>query len=149
MFVMFLQDNMVSLKKKILMKNLKFILIFFVFATIATIQMSFTRTNFSKKAIIEVAKISHDFGKIPQGKPVVAEFIVKNTGEAPLMISTIQTSCGCTAADFTKTPIAPNKTGFVKISYNASSLGSFIKTATIISNADNSSLLLTLQGEVE
>jgi|JI8StandDraft_2_1071088.scaffolds.fasta_scaffold14699_2 hypothetical protein len=148
MFVMFLQDNMVSHKKNTFMKNLKFLLTFVILASIASIQMSFKSTNEINKAVIEVQNTTRDFGKIPQGKPVTAEFTVKNTGKTPLVMENIQTSCGCTLADFTRTPIAPNQTGYVKVTYNANAVGSFTKTATITSNAENKSLILTLKGEV-
>jgi len=139
---------MVSLKNNHLMKNLKFLVTFTVLAFFAVVQMSFRNATNLNKAMIEVKNTTHDFGKIPQGKPVTAEFTVKNTGSAPLIIETINTSCGCTIADFTKTPILPKQTGTVKVTYNANATGSFSKTATIISNAENKTFVLMLKGEV-
>ncbi|KOY87987.1 hypothetical protein AD998_00195 [bacterium 336/3] len=110
--------------------------------------MSFKNIDETSKAIIEVQNTTRDMGKIPQGKPITVEFVVKNAGKAPLIMENIQTSCGCTVADFTKTPIASNQTGYVKVTYNANAVGSFTKTATILSNAENKSLILTLKGEV-
>jgi hypothetical protein len=61
----------------------------------------------------------HDFGKIDQGKPVTHEFLFTNAGSTPLVISNVRGSCGCTVTDYTKEPIAPGKTGFVKAIFNA------------------------------
>jgi Protein of unknown function (DUF1573) len=130
------------------MKNLRLLLTFIVLAAIASVHMSFKNEGEIGKAIIEIQNTTKDFGKIPQGKPVTAEFVVKNTGKAPLVMENIQTSCGCTVADFTKTPIAPNQSGYIKVTYNANAMGSFTKTATIVSNAENNTLVLTLKGEV-
>src|SRR4051812_8640087 len=61
----------------------------------------------------------HDFGEIPQGKPVSVEFSFTNTGDAALLITDVKTSCGCTAPDYPKEPIAPGKTSTIKVTYNA------------------------------
>jgi hypothetical protein len=62
----------------------------------------------------------HDFGEITEG--TVAEHIFRftNTGDAPLIISNAQGSCGCTVPDWPRNPIAPGDQGEIKVSFNSS-----------------------------
>jgi hypothetical protein len=64
-------------------------------------------------------KTEHDFGTIREGQVVEYTYTVKNTGQAPLIIQSAQPSCGCTAPDWTKTPIPVGGTGFVKASFDS------------------------------
>src|SRR6201996_9671296 len=73
----------------------------------------------------------HDFGKIPQGTPVTTIFTFTNVGKEPLIITNVQPTCGCTIADYTKTPVAPNATGSIKITYNAAAAMPFNKTIVV------------------
>ena len=100
------------------------------------------------QAQIEVKKETHDFGKIPQGVPVTNGFEVKNNGNEPLIISNVQTTCGCTVPEWTKEPIMPGQTGTVKAQFNAAARGKFHKSVTIVSNASNGPFKLNVAGEV-
>jgi hypothetical protein len=62
---------------------------------------------------------THDFGDIKQGDKVDYTFKFKNTGTEPVVISNVQTTCGCTATNWTKEPIAPGKTGEVSATFNS------------------------------
>lgn len=88
-----------------------------------------------------------DFGKIKQSKPVTHEFTFTNSGDVPLVISSVQASCGCTVAEYSKEPIPAGGQGFVKATYNAAKTGVFTKTITINSNTAEP-VLLTIKGEV-
>jgi hypothetical protein len=61
----------------------------------------------------------HDFGKIPQGTPVTTIFEFTNIGAQPLILTDVKPTCGCTIADFTKTPVKKGEKGSIKITYNA------------------------------
>lgn len=91
----------------------------------------------------------HDFGKIPMNKPVTHEFRFTNSGNAPLIISSVQASCGCTVTDYSKDPIAPGAEGFVKATYDAAKAGVFTKTVTVNANSEESVVRLMIKGEVE
>jgi hypothetical protein len=91
---------------------------------------------------------AHDFGKIQLNKPVTHEFKFTNTGDAPLIISSVQASCGCTVAEYSKDPIAPGSQGFVKATYNAAKVGVFTKTITVNANAQDAVVQLVIKGEV-
>lgn len=90
----------------------------------------------------------HDFGKIPQGKPVSVVFNFTNSGNKPLIVTNVSTPCGCTAAEYSKESILPGKKGFVKLTYNASANGTFNKTVTVYSNTQPETTGLTINGEV-
>lgn len=94
-------------------------------------------------------KDSHDFGEIPQGKPVTVEFTFTNSGDAALLITDVHTSCGCTASDYPKEPIASGKTSTIKVTYNASAPGAFSKTITVKSNGEEEMKVLTIRGTVK
>ena len=101
------------------------------------------------------AKISPDkqvfnFGTIAEEKgPASHEFIITNTGDAPLIINRITASCGCTRPTWDKSPIAPGKSTSIKITYNPKGRpGPFYKTITIISNSDKKRFNLAIKGNV-
>jgi len=101
------------------------------------------------KAAFKWSESEHNFGVIPQGKPVTTTFSFTNTGNVPLIVSQVQGSCGCTATDYSKEPIAPGKQGYVKATYNAAAMGAFHKTVTVTANTDNSPMVLVIKGEVK
>jgi hypothetical protein len=89
-----------------------------------------------------------EVGQIPQGPPRNIEFEFKNTSDKSVIITNVKPACGCTTSDYTKEPIAPGKSGFVKATYNASALGSFNKTVTVTTNLDDTPKVLTFKGTV-
>lgn len=90
----------------------------------------------------------HDFGKIKKGTPQTTAFTYTNTGKAPLTVTDVKGSCGCTVTDYTKETVAPGKTGEVKATYNAANVGPFTKTVTVTSNVEGGPVILTIKGEV-
>jgi hypothetical protein len=102
-------------------------------------------------AITVIDSTSYDFGDIKEADgPASHTFIVMNNGELPLVISRVVPSCGCTTPDWTKEPIAPGKTGDIKVTYNPQGRpGKFVKTISVYSNGKaNGSYLLTIRGNV-
>ena len=90
----------------------------------------------------------HDFGKIPLNKPVVYTFNFTNTGEAPLIISKVETTCGCTVGEYTKTPVKSGEKGFVKVTLTPSGAPlPFNKGITLTSNARTTTKVLIIKGE--
>jgi len=95
------------------------------------------------------AKETHDFGKIPHNKPATFEFAFSNEGDAPIIISEVVSSCGCSVAEFTKTPIKPSGNGTIKVTFNAAVTGPFTKSFTVKSNTKTPVKILTIKGIVE
>jgi len=78
----------------------------------------------------------HDFGDITQGDKVEHIFKFKNTGTAPLVISNVMTTCGCTAPEWPKQPVAAGAEATIKVVFNSrGKMGQQRKVVTIISNA--------------
>src|SRR5687768_16460736 len=60
---------------------------------------------------VEWIEPSKNLGKITEGQVLQIHFKFKNTGDHPLVIKSVQPSCGCTVADFPKQPIPPGGEG--------------------------------------
>ena len=105
-------------------------------------------TPFNSSPVFSWVATAFDFGKIQKDVPVSYEFEFTNTGTDPLIISTVQASCGCTVTDYSKEPIPAGEKGFVKATYNAVKLGVFSKTVTINANTEDAVVQLTIKGEV-
>lgn len=73
-----------------------------------------------------------------------------NTGDAPLVIHRVFTECGCTVPSYSGQPVAPGKTGTIKVAFKTKGrpLGFFRKTLRVKSNADNSRVSFTVKGNV-
>lgn len=92
--------------------------------------------------------LEHDFGKIKHNVPVTHEFKFKNTGSAPIIISKVKGSCGCTVTEYSKEPIPPGQWGKVKATFNAAAVGQFTKTVTVTANTEGGPIILRIRGEV-
>lgn len=102
-----------------------------------------------KTAVIHFDKTEFDFGKILQGEVVSYTFHFTNTGDAPLIITSVDKSCGCTASDYPREPIQPGGTGDIKITYDSKGHSGFqSKTVTVNSNAIPSRTTLRIKAEV-
>ena len=89
-----------------------------------------------------------EVGDIPQNVPKPIEFQFKNTGKSDIVITNVKPTCGCTVADYTKTPIKPGEIGKVTATYNAANKGAFTKTITVTTNAEDTPKSLTFKGTV-
>lgn len=94
-------------------------------------------------------KETHDFGKIPLDKPVSHEYQFTNAGDQPIIISDVQPTCGCSVAEFTKTPVKPGETGSINVTFNAAAKGPFTKSFIVKSNTKTPVKTLTIKGVVE
>lgn len=85
---------------------------------------------------ITFEETSFDFGDIHQGDQVEHVFNFENSGNQPLIITNVQTTCGCTATDWPREPILPGDTQSLKVKFNsAGKFGRQNKVITIVSNA--------------
>jgi hypothetical protein len=102
----------------------------------------------NEKAEFKFNEEKHDFGKVPQGTPVTTIFEFTNIGKEPLILTNVQPTCGCTIADYTKTPVKSGDKGIIKITYNAAFAAPFTKTIVVTSNATTPTKNLIIVGEV-
>ncbi|TRZ42754.1 DUF1573 domain-containing protein [Robertkochia solimangrovi] len=92
----------------------------------------------------------YDFGTIPKGVPVEKVFKFKNTGDAPLVITSAKSSCGCTIPEWMEDkPVAPGETGEILVKYNASGVNDISKTVTIMANTEKGSEQIVIKAFVE
>ena len=102
------------------------------------------------KAKMRFTETLWDFGNIKEkGGPATHEFEFVNDGDGNLMILDATAQCGCTKPEYSDKPIAPGKTGKIKVTYNPIGRpGSFEKTVTVRTNGDPNKLTLKIRGAV-
>ena len=102
-----------------------------------------------KLAVIKFDKTEFDFGKILQGEVVSYTFHFTNVGNVPLIITSVDKSCGCTASDYPHDPIDPGKSGDIKITYDSKGHHGFqSKTLVVSANTMPSQNTLRIKAEV-
>jgi len=90
--------------------------------------------------VLAVAETEHDFGEIADGTPVETVFSYTNEGKAPLVITDIKSTCGCTVPkDWSKEPLAPGASSQFTVKFNGKGNGVTSKTITVTSNTESGS----------
>jgi hypothetical protein len=104
-----------------------------------------------RTAHISFRRLEYDFKTIKEIKgPASTVFSFINTGGVPVSLQNVTASCGCTTPDYTKSPVMPGDSGFVKATFDPTGRpGTFSKEITVLSNADNSPIILKITGTVE
>jgi len=98
---------------------------------------------------IQMDEESFDFGEMKQGESVTHDFILKNIGDANLIISTAKGSCGCTVPEWPKEPIAKAEEATIQVTFNsAGKSGKQNKTVTLVTNAIPNTKVITITGNV-
>ena len=101
-----------------------------------------------KVAEIEFKQTTIDYGTIEKGADGVRTFEFTNTGNAPLVISKVSSSCGCTVPKKPEGPIMPGKTGEIEVKYDTNRVNPIRKTITVVSNAKTPTVALKIKGKV-
>ena len=110
--------------------------------------ISFTINAQDKVAKIKFKTDTVDYGTIEKGADGLRIFEFTNTGDAPLIVSKVTSSCGCTVPKWSQDPILPGKTGEIQVKYDTNRVNPIRKTITVISNADTPTVALKIKGEV-
>ena len=128
--------------------RLKFICV--LSALLGLLLLSPTAMADSKKgARIEFKEKTYDFGDVSLKKGKVShDFTFTNTGDKPLVITNARADCGCTRPEYSEAPIAPGKTGTVKVTFAPAAKGHFSKKITVTTNGDPRKARLIIKGEV-
>ena len=128
---------------------------FIIFVTLigSVFGLNAQETNSAKVDTNQMAKIVfektvHNYGTMAKGSDGTCTFKFMNKGKAPLQLSAVKASCGCTTPTWPKEPIAPGKTGEITVKYNTNIPGPFNKTITVSSNTVNPTIVLQIKGEV-
>ncbi|AUC75469.1 DUF1573 domain-containing protein [Olleya sp. Bg11-27] len=101
-----------------------------------------------KTAKIEFKDTTIDYGTINKGADGVRTFEFTNTGDAPLIVSKVSSSCGCTVPKKPEGPIMPGQTGEIEVKYDTNRVMPIRKTITVLSNATTPTVSLKIKGEV-
>lgn len=107
-------------------------------------------TLWAQKPVIAFNEETFDFGEIQESAgPVTHRFEFTNKGNTPLVLHNVQSSCGCTTPSWPRTPIQPNGSSQIDVTFNpANRPGTFSKTITVSSNADRQTVSLRITGKV-
>lgn len=99
--------------------------------------------------VIEFESTEHDFGDILQGEKVSFNFRFTNKGKSDLLITSVSTSCGCTASKYPKIPIRPGEKNFITVVFDSKGrTGIQNKTVTIAANTQPSTIKLQIKAKV-
>ena len=113
-----------------------------LFFTILFISISFNAQEF------KFEEETIDYGKIEKASNGERTFVFTNTGDQPLIIEKIKSSCGCTVPKKPSEPVMPGEKGEIKVSYDTKRVGGFSKSITITSNAKNAVKVIKIKGFV-
>ncbi len=108
---------------------------FLSLATYAQAEMTFEETTI-------------DYGTIEKGADGLRVFKFTNTGDQPLVISNVRSTCGCTVPSKPTEPVAPGETGEIEVKYNTKLVGPIRRTITVYSNAVEEVTPLKIKGNV-
>jgi uncharacterized membrane protein len=85
--------------------------------------------------VLTFNQTEYDFGEIENGTPVETVFSYTNTGEAPLVITDIKSTCGCTVPqDWSKEPLSPGESSQFTVKFNGKGKNKVTKTVTVTAN---------------
>lgn len=103
-----------------------------------------------KKGSFKFDTTVFNFGTILEGEQVSTEFSYLNTGKADIIISKIETSCGCTVPEYDKDPVKPGNRGSIRVRFDSNGKsGTQYKTIRIFSNSEEDIFELVITGEVK
>lgn len=122
------------------MKKRLLLVIALVFAFVSNAQEKIAKIEFKNDTI--------DYGEVAKGSDGVRVFEFTNTGEVPLVISDVKSSCGCTIPKKPTEPIMPGATGQIEVKYDTQRVGPIRKAITVTSNADTPTIILKIKGTV-
>ena len=126
--------------------NMKKTIILIAFALISSI--GFAQNG--PKIVFAAPDNTIDYGKVTKTENGTRDFVFTNTGNAPLIITNVLSTCGCTVPIKPGEPVMPGKTGKITVKYNMAP-GPIRKTITVESNAVNypdGRVALKIKGEV-
>lgn len=124
-----------------------FLLVAFVLSLFNAAPTEFDKYE-SKVAVITFKTEVIDYGTVIQNSDGTRLFSFINEGDAPLLITNVKTTCGCTVPSYSKAPILPGESGEIQIKYNTKRLGAFTKTVTVMSNAEGGNKILKIKGNI-
>lgn len=108
----------------------------------------FAQDATTEKGVFQFESEVIDYGTIAHNADGVRAFKFKNVGNAPIVITKVKGSCGCTVPTKPNGPIMPGETAEIGVKYATDRIGAFSKTVTVTSNASEASVVLKIKGKV-
>ena len=106
--------------------------------------------NSTKYPVITFDKSEHDFGEIMNGTPVETVFSYTNTGDSPLVVTNIKSTCGCTVPqDWSKEPLAPGASDKFTVKFNGKGNGNTGKAITVTANTEKGSEVVRIKAFIK
>lgn len=101
------------------------------------------------QANIAFDTLYHDFGTIIEGEMVVCYFEYENQGKGDLLITSVESTCGCTTPDWNKKPLKPGDRSQLKVVFNAQGRsGAQLKSIAVVSNSETEVVRLSIRANV-
>ena len=120
----------------------KIIILFIAFFSLTLVHSQ------EKKPEISFEKTVIDYGTVDKGANGVRDFVFTNTGDAPLIISNVKSTCGCTIPKKPEKPILPGESDKIQVKYDTKRVGFIRKSISVTSNASNPNVILKITGQV-
>lgn len=99
---------------------------------------------------VALSESMYDFGTLKPGQVVEHVYEITNTGDNPLVISEVKPGCGCTAPNYTKTPILPGEKGQITLKFDSTGFeGMQHKTASVYTNTAESPIILNFTATIQ
>jgi hypothetical protein len=130
------------------MRRLQITLVLLLASTFVAMGQNDNSSEGEKKAEITFEKTTHDYGKIPYKGDGSYKFEFENTGNKPLVLTDVRSSCGCTVPKWSDKPIKPGDKGTVEVKYDTRRPGKFTKYVYVLSNAKDNTVRLKITGTV-
>jgi hypothetical protein len=91
-----------------------------------------------------------NFGELVQGERFDTTIFFTNTGSSPMLIESVQGSCGCTVAkNWPKTPVNPGEQGSFSVTFNSEGKeGQQHKSITVVANTSPATNIVVLHGNI-
>lgn len=106
-------------------------------------------TTQAQTAKISFEETTIDYGEIEKGSDGVRSFKLTNTGDAPLVIEDIKSTCGCTIPKKPTDPIMPGASDNIEVKYDTNRVGPIRRSISVYSNAEEPIVTLNIRGTVK
>ena len=126
-------------------KTIFFLLVFFCFGSSHSLAQDITHPSNEKSD-----KYTWDFGYVREGQVLKHNFILKNDSNKPLLIKSVNTSCGCTASKAKKETLSSGETTDIEVSFNSKGYSGEVKQYIYVhtDNLDNETIRFIIKANV-
>ena len=111
--------------------------------------MAALKPTSDKFPVMKADSQSVDLGTITEGDTIIHVYKFTNAGNMPLVLSSVNASCGCTTPSYSNAPVQPGEQGFIQVKFNSKGKeGKLSKTVTAIANTNPAENIFSFKIEV-